>query len=80
MKNTPSRAELLQEFEQLPEGAIVDERMAAAVRNKTVSSLQRERCMGTGPRFVRDGRLVGYRKRDLLEFSERCVVVPGHAA
>lgn len=80
MKQIKSRTELLREFDALPDSAIVDEDMAAAVRNKQPSSLQRERWAGTGPEFVRDGRLVGYRKRKLLDYVEALSVKPGEAA
>ena len=75
-----SREELLLEFEALPRSAIVDENLAAAARNKQVSSLQRERHIGIGPKYVRDGRSVGYRKGDLLDYIERSVVTPSEAS
>lgn len=80
MKQTKSRTELLREFDSLPDSAIVDEDMAAAFRGKQPSSLQRERWAGTGPRFVRDGRLVGYVKRDLVAYRDGLVVTPEQAA
>lgn len=80
MKSIRTRAELLREFDSLPDSAIVDEDVAAAFRGKQPSSLQRERWAGTGPRFVRDGRLVGYVKRDLIEYRDQCAVSPEKAA
>ncbi|HMM74884.1 MAG TPA: DNA-binding protein [Gammaproteobacteria bacterium] len=80
MEQSKSRAEFLREFDSLPDSAVVDEDMAAAVRNKKPSSLQRERWAGTGPRFVRDGRLVGYRKRDLVAYIDGCVVATAEAS
>lgn len=80
MKQTKSRTELLREFDSLPDSAIVDEDMAAAFRGKQPSSLQRERWAGTGPRFVRDGRLVRYIKRDLVAYRDALVVTPEQAA
>ncbi|MGH8597495.1 MAG: hypothetical protein ACREXT_12630, partial [Gammaproteobacteria bacterium] len=63
-----SRADLLAHFDALPAGAIVSEDIAAAVRNRKVSSLQRERWEGSGPSYIKDGRRVGYRKSDLVEY------------
>ncbi len=77
MADLEDRAELLQQFARLPDDAVVGEGMAAAVRNKRPSSLQRERWAGTGPNYVKDGNLVGYVKRDLVQYMRGLIVVPG---
>ena len=75
-----TRADLLAQFEALPDGAIVPEAMAAAVRDRKPSSLQRERHMGTGPAYVKDGAKVGYVKRALVEHQRRCTITPALSA
>ena len=75
-----NRAALLAAYETLPDSAIVDETTAAAVRNKAVASLQRERWAGTGPNYVKDGARVGYRKRDLTAWLRERVVSPSNQA
>jgi len=80
MRPIKNRTELLREFEALPDSAIVDECFAAAFRNRGAACLQRERWAGTGPKFVKDGRLVGYRKSDLIAYVDACVVSPDGAA
>jgi predicted DNA-binding transcriptional regulator AlpA len=40
----------------------------------SVRTLERKRCDGTGPRFVRVGRAVRYRESDLVEWLVRQTV------
>jgi len=51
----PSRAELLAEYNQLPENARLNEIMVAAVFLCSLAKLQRDRWAGGGIRFVREG-------------------------
>ena len=46
---------------------------AAQLRRQSVRTLQAERLRGGGCRFVKIGRSVRYRLRDVLEFIERNV-------
>ena len=44
---------------------------AAHILGLSVRTLERHRLAGTGPRYVRLGRLVRYRPQDLAEFVDR---------
>jgi excisionase family DNA binding protein len=46
-------------------------REAAEMLRLSQRTIERHRTAGTGPRFVRLGRAIRYRRRDLLEFIER---------
>jgi hypothetical protein len=66
---TPStRLELLAEFDVAPDWARFDQKTVAAVRSCSTATLERDRWVGTGIPFVRDGRRVLYVKRDVLAF------------
>jgi predicted DNA-binding transcriptional regulator AlpA len=47
---------------------LLDQRRAAKVLGLSVRTLERHRVAGTGPRFVRLGRLVRYREVDLADW------------
>lgn len=49
---------------------VLTEREAAALRGKSVHALRKERCEGRGPRYVKDGAAVRYRRSDVLAFIE----------
>ena len=44
---------------------------AAELFNISPKSLEKWRCVGGGPRFIRIGRLVRYRAEDLADFIDR---------
>lgn len=46
-------------------------REAADLLRLSERTLERHRVAGTGPRFIRLGRAVRYRRRDVLDFVER---------
>jgi excisionase family DNA binding protein len=47
---------------------LLDQREAAQILKISVRTLERHRAAGTGPRFLRLGRLVRYRASDLEEW------------
>lgn len=49
---------------------LLTEREAAAIRGKSVFALRKERSEGRGPRFVKDGASVRYKRSDVLAFIE----------
>jgi hypothetical protein len=70
---TPSattHAELTAEFFGAPSGTLFDTRTIAAVRGCSMAKLERDRWAGGGIPFVKDGRMVRYRKRDVLVFLD----------
>ena len=60
-KHTPlsnvqrTRVEILRELEQLPDDARIDESFVAAARNVSKATVQRDRQIGGGVPFIRDG-------------------------
>jgi hypothetical protein len=57
---------------------IVSEQRAAAVLNKSPSTLGRWRRNNIGPPYIKNGRTVEYRFSDLDEYRQRCRHDPGH--
>lgn len=51
-----------------------NEHQAAAYRGVAVSTLQKERCRGDGPPFVKQGRAVRYRPSDVAAWIADRVV------
>ena len=62
--------ETLRFYREAPPEALLPPGIAGAVLNKTESALAKDRCIGVGPKFVRNGRFVYYRKRDIQAFCE----------
>jgi predicted DNA-binding transcriptional regulator AlpA len=52
---------------------LFDQKRAAHFLGLSVRTLERHRLAGTGPRYVRLGRLVRYRPQDIADFVERNV-------
>ena len=50
---------------------LIDQKTAAKSLGISVRTLERFRLAGTGPRYVRLGRLVRYRQQDLVDFVDR---------
>lgn len=51
--------------------SLIDPKQAAPILGLSVRTLERHRLAGTGPRYVRLGRLVRYRQQDLVDFVDR---------
>lgn len=57
----------------------VDEHVAAEMLGLRVPTLRKWRWAGTGPKFLKVGRLVRYRLSDLKEFLDGVTVEPREA-
>lgn len=66
MKQKLSRMDLIQEFEQAPEWALFSQETVAAIRDCSLATMERDRWAGGGVPFMKIGRLVRYRKSDIL--------------
>ena len=53
---------------------LLNERQAAALLSLSIRTLQSWRLRGGGPKFIRAGRAVRYRRRDLTEWIDRRTV------
>lgn len=51
--------------------SLLSQKQAARILGLSVRTLERHRVAGTGPRWVRLGRLVRYRERDLDDWVSR---------
>ncbi len=60
------RLQVLSFFEQAPEDAVFDQKVISFVRDCSTSTLERDRFVGQGIPFVKIGRLVRYRKSDVV--------------
>ena len=54
--------------------SLINERQAAALLSLSIRTLQSWRLRGGGPKFVRAGRAIRYRRRDLMEWMDRRTV------
>lgn len=63
---TEEQRNLVAQFHACHPDSLHSERVIAAVIDCSVEKLQRDRWRGTGLPFVRFGRLVRYRKRDVV--------------
>ena len=66
-----SRLDLLNEFESAPESALFNQLTVAAVFSCSTQLLERNRWAGTGAPYIKLGRKVLYRKRDILKFLQQ---------
>ena len=75
-KSTPesprqNNVELVNDFWAAVDDALFPQRVIAAVRGCSESLCERERWAGTGPPFIKIGRLVRYRKRESVRWLNR---------
>jgi hypothetical protein len=61
-----SRTQLLREFEEASATALFNQLTVAAILDRSVASIERERGRGTGIPFRRIGHAIRYSKRDIL--------------
>lgn len=66
MKTEKTRTELLEEFEAASLETLFHQRVPAAIRDCSEATMERDRWAGGGIPFVRIGRSIRYRKRDIL--------------
>ncbi len=67
-KREKTDAEIVAEFWNAHGEALFAQKPVALVRDCSESLLERERWEGTGPRFLKIGRQVRYRKSDVMEW------------
>jgi hypothetical protein len=53
---------------------MLNEAQAAEYRGLSPKTLQQERWLGKGPRFIRQGRRIVYRRSDLEQYLAECAV------
>ena len=70
-KNNLSRLFLLNEFDSAPESALFNQQTLAAVFSCSTQLLERNRWAGTGVPYMKIGRKVLYRKKDVLNFLQQ---------
>ncbi len=68
MKTAVSRIDLMREYEQAPDSALFSQETIAALRGCSIALIERDRWVGSGVRFIKTGRLVRYRKKDIREW------------
>lgn len=71
MKSDTYRLILLNEYEQAPDSAYFTQETVAAIRNCSRATIERDRWAGTGVPFVKMGRLVRYRKIDIISWLKQ---------
>ncbi len=70
MKTHSSRLNLLQEFELAPDSALFTQNTVAAIRGCSIATIEHDRWLGTGVPFIKTGRSVRYRKKDIRTWLE----------
>lgn len=68
MSINTSRIDLINEFEHAPESTLFGQRTLAAVLDCSTHLLEKNRWVGCGIPFLKIGRTVRYRKKDVLEY------------
>ncbi len=67
----PSRLHFLNEFESAPHSALFNQKTIAAVLSCSTQLLERNRWAGTSVPYLKIGRKVLYRKRDVQNFLQQ---------
>ena len=70
MKTHSSRLTLLQEFELAPDSALFTQATVAAIRGCSIATIEHDRWLGVGVPFIKTGRSVRYRKKDIRAWLE----------
>ena len=65
MKIKIPRLELINEYELAPDSTLFSQQTVAAILNCSLATLERDRWAGNGVPFIKIGRLVRYRKKDI---------------
>ena len=71
LRADPIKQQHLNSAAMIPVDQLFDQKTAARLLGISVRTLERFRVAGTGPRYVRLGRLVRYRQQDLVDFVDR---------
>lgn len=70
MKPETPRLHLIAEYESAPLNALFSQETIAAIRHCSIATIERDRWAGTGIKFIKMGRLVRYRKKDIQQWLE----------
>lgn len=65
MQDETLRLSLMKEYELSPDDTLFSQLTIAAMRRCSLATIERDRWAGTGVPFIKIGRLVRYRKRDI---------------
>ena len=66
-----SRLQLINEFESAPDSTLFNQNTLAAILNCSTQLLERHRWAGQGVPYIKMGRKVLYRKREILDFLQQ---------
>ncbi|MGD9276314.1 MAG: DNA-binding protein [Candidatus Pacearchaeota archaeon] len=69
-KNLLNITEILNMFWEAPNMALFDQHIISAVLQRSTASLERDRFIGTGLPFKKIGKLVRYKKQDVLDWLQ----------
>lgn len=70
IENENLRLSLIKAYELSPEDTLFAQSTVAAVRDCSIATIERDRWIGTGVPFIKMGRSVRYRKRDIRAWLE----------
>jgi excisionase family DNA binding protein len=70
MKTKISRLDMINEYELAPNSALFSQETVAAILNCSLATIERDRWIGAGIPFVKIGRMVRYRKKDIHDWLE----------
>ncbi len=65
-----SPSTIISEFDAAPDYALFPQSVVALIQKRSLSSVERDRWIGIGIPFVKHGRSVRYRKKDILQWLE----------
>lgn len=71
MKLQTPRLNLITEYELSPDSALFSQETVAAIRNCSLATVERDRWAGSGIPFIKSGRMVRYRKKDIRDWLEK---------
>lgn len=71
MKIIKSRLDLINEYEDAPLSALFSQETVGAILNCSLATIERDRWIGAGIPFVKIGRMVRYRKKDIHDWLEK---------
>jgi hypothetical protein len=60
----------MQEYELAPDFALFAQETVAAIRGCSIAAIEHDRWLGIGVPFIKTGRLVRYRKKDIRSWLE----------
>lgn len=79
MKSQSTRLDLINEYEQSPDWALFSQETVAAIRGCSLATIERDRWVGIGVRFIKMGHLVRYRKSEIRAWLDEQIAVTSTA-